>query len=140
MDAPTLAEKCLQININSLADARACVRHLQHIHDSYIVHGCSAIDLWVAKGLENEGTVKDLSMNFRWCKTYRTLVSPGEGNVLCQVPHFEERAWQLLEAERVNAKPAAATNVPRGTIERRRGRRPGRPKLAVSEPTPELVA
>lgn len=134
-DAPaSIVEKSLQINVTSVADARACIRHLQKIRDSFIAYGCTSIELCVYSGLENEMQVKDLSQNFRWCKTFRKIVAPFEGNVLFSIPHFDESAVEkiselekrLSEASvfRTVAEPIsdqeATGNVP--LIPKRRGR------------------
>jgi hypothetical protein len=104
-EAPvSIHERCLQIHVTSLQDAKAIVRSLQKIRDACVAYSCTAIELYVFAGLENETLVKDLSQNFRWCKTYRTITNVAPGNVLFAVPHFEEAVWGKVK---LLTKPAA---------------------------------
>jgi hypothetical protein len=125
-------ERCLQIHITSLQDAKAVVRSLQKVRDACIAFSCTAIELYVFAGLENESIVKDLSQNFRWCKTYRTITNVAPGNVLFSVPHFDEEAWNrnrsvvIQQAVKPSPKPIPTK------------RPPGRPRINVT-PSRESV-
>ena len=127
-DAPaSLNEKSLQINITSIQDARSVVRHLQEVRDAYIAYGCTSIELAVYRGLENDMQVKDLSQNFRWCKTYRRIVAPLGGNVMWPVPHFEEEAWSKVRE--LGKLRTVLSNRPVVTPTEPIKRGPGRPRL-----------
>lgn len=123
-EAPaSITERCLQIHITSLQDAKAVVRSLQKIRDACIAYSCTAIELFVFAGLENESLVKDLSQNFRWCKTYRTITNVSPGNVLFAVPHYDEAASaKLMEiGKRITQGVTHTSSIPK--------RSPGRPRL-----------
>jgi len=123
-------ERCLQIHITSIQDAKAVVRALQKIRDACIAYSCTAIELYVFAGLENEPIVKDLSQNFRWCKTYRTVTNAAPGNVMFAVPHFDEEAWNRNRA--VEIRQAASKPLPTLVTPTRFKRPPGRPRLNVT--------
>jgi hypothetical protein len=129
-----------------VADARACIRHLQKIHKDYIAYGCEAVEVIAAAGLENEPAVRDLSQNFRWCKTYYRYVGPFDRNVFCSIPHWDEGATTELNRLRTATEvvkeqhplqPSADIISPpiQGIIIPNK-RRPGRPRRVEQVPEP----
>lgn len=83
----TTAERSLQININSADDAKAVIQHLGKIKQVWELTGCKSIQFAIAEHVEKK-SAPFLTGAINWCRTYVTIVSPFEGNVPFELPHY----------------------------------------------------
>ncbi len=85
------AHRSLQINIDSEADAKAVIQHLQAIKDRYDILRESdlvdSIEFCIAASVRRL-VESDLLSAVRWCRTWMKTVSPFEGNVHYALPHY----------------------------------------------------
>lgn len=134
-----MSEKSLQININSVDDARAVVQHLQKVKKAYDAHGCTSVELVIDEAMVTE-TAGTLAGAIPWCTTFRRIVkvAPIDGNVLFRLPHYQH----------LERRPVPALNTDAGTkappsnghrASRRIPPRPQRRKPSVS-PAPLVQA
>lgn len=84
-----MTDKSLQINLNSLDDAKALIQNLGYVKKAYDAHKCTSIMLVVneASVVEIETQIKGL---INWTRAFIKIIRPaGEGtNVLIHLPHY----------------------------------------------------
>lgn len=120
---PSVSEKSLQINLNTVDDARSLVQNLAYVKKAYDAHKCSSIQLVVNENqvVEIEGTIKGV---IGWTRAFLKIVKPEPlgNNVLIHLPHYVPPVPPQSEP--------AEEHVPR----RRMGRRPGWTPPGKSQP------
>ena len=85
-----MSEKSLQINIDSIEDAKSVIRNLPKIKIAYEAHACTSIELCIYEEVVTP-TAKILVGAFPWCVHYRRIMKPQDGNVLFQLPHLTNK-------------------------------------------------
>lgn len=104
-------ERSLQINVNSMDDARAVIAHLPRIKSAYDAANCDSVEFFISEPVMKavEATLRGA---IRWCKTFVRAVPLGEGNTWFELPHYAG-ASACGCAERttiaVSAEPPAPT-------------------------------
>lgn len=101
-----MSDKSLQININSVDDAKAVIQHLGAIKVAYEAHACTSIELCIAEEVVTP-TAKILVGAFPWCTHFRKNVRPFGENIHFQLPHFVD--YSRPGAPVRVAEPAAAS-------------------------------
>lgn len=88
-----MSDKSLQINLNTLDDAKSLVQNLSFVKKSYDAHHCTSILLVI-----NEAAVVDIEDKVKglvnWTRVYRHVERPQvqEGSVRIFLPHYKEVA------------------------------------------------
>lgn len=110
-----MSEKSLQINLNSLDDARALIQNLQSVRKHYDAHRCQSILLLINEDalVEIEEKITGL---INWTRTYRETVKPQakDGNVLFPLPHYKEPSQRSVMGAQMAAsrKPSKQPGKP----------------------------
>ena len=100
-----VSEKSLQININSVDDARAVIQHLGQIKTAYEAHGCTSVEFVLAEEVVTP-TAKILVGAIPWCTTFRKIVKPIGTNILFQLPHYRPLTPAHARTVLPEAKPS----------------------------------
>lgn len=121
-----VSEKSLQINIDSVDDARAVIQHLKRVKSAYDAHGCTSVELAIAEQVATDAH-PILAGAIPWCTTFRKLVKPFGENVLFELPHYRPLAPRppVPDKEPEVASARAPKRVPP---------RPSRRKIPASPP------
>lgn len=97
-----VSEKSLQININSVDDAKAVIQSLPKIKAAYDAHGCTSVEFAIAEEVVTP-TAAILVGAIPWTTHYRKIVKPFEDNVLFQLPHYQPAAPAQVDAPAAKA-------------------------------------
>ena len=82
-------QKSLQINIDSLDDAKSVIQNLPQIKQAYEQAGCDSVEFAIAESIRGD-VEKTLRGAVNWCKTWTKFVAPFPGNVHFPLPSFRD--------------------------------------------------
>lgn len=125
---PPLAERSVQININSVSDAKAVIQNLGKIKTFWELTNCKSVEFVIAEDVKDK--VKPfLTGAIPWCKTFTKYVSPFDGNLLFELPHYV--APQPLEPKPTLEAPISIQPL----VLESEPKTPGKSKRPVTAPT-----
>jgi hypothetical protein len=78
--------KCLEVRINSVDDARACVQHGAQILAAMRDADCDGVELLIAQELKPE--VAPIIAGAFSVRQFTRYIKPGEGNIFYPLPPF----------------------------------------------------
>ena len=115
-----VSDKSLQINLNTLDDAKALIQNLGFVKKAYDAHHCTSILLVIneAAVVEIEEKIKGI---INWTKTYREVekLSAKDKSVRILLPHYRE----FVSRHSATELPSESQTEP--LPKRRMGRKPG---------------
>lgn len=115
--------KCLEIRINSVQDAKACVQHHERISHRIKTGGFDAVELLVAQEVERQ--VEQFLAGLFRVRTFRAQVKTKDGNTLMLLPVYRPSRTEMGMPQTVRKlEPPVAPDVPSVQIPKRRGKPP----------------
>ena len=111
-----MANKSIEVRINSLDDARSCVSQSSRILQAAKAHGCESIELFVDESIRNK-VVPIISGSFGAFKTYYKKIAANNGNVFFELPHVKSLNVQIEDVAAPQTPKRKAGRPPKTTAE-----------------------